>query len=68
MAKTIIEIVKQYLQTNGFDGLYLDDCGCFNDDLMPEACPNQNCAPGYRRRGSGDSLGCWIIHPDKEEV
>ena len=29
-------MIRDYLQRNGFDGLYLDDeCGCRLDDLFP---------------------------------
>jgi hypothetical protein len=45
---TIKEIVKEYLEKNGYDGLYgLPDCGCSVDDLMPCDEPGVNCAPGY---------------------
>ena len=45
---TIKEIVKEYLEKNGYDGLYNDcDCGCVVDDLMPCGEPGFFCEPGY---------------------
>lgn len=32
---TIKEIVKEWLTTHGYDGLYHDRCGCRINDLMP---------------------------------
>lgn len=41
----VSEVVLQYLQANGFDGLSGDGCGCGLDDLFP--CD-----------GMGDCLEC----------
>ena len=47
------EIVKQYLEENGYDGLAGDDCagddcGCSIDDLfICDSCPAE-CVPGNR--------------------
>ena len=48
-ALTVKEIVEQYLEAHGFDGLYDDDadCGCFLGDLMPCDCCWCNCQGGY---------------------
>jgi hypothetical protein len=46
---TVGEIVKKYLQDNGFDGLCSYECGCELDDLF--ACGGDNvfdCSPGYK--------------------
>ena len=32
---TVHEIVLEYLEEHGFDGLCTDDCGCSVDDLAP---------------------------------
>lgn len=43
------EFVAQKFQTDGFDGLFLEDgCGCRLDDLMPCDEPSPNCQPGYQ--------------------
>ena len=48
---TVKEIVKAYLDANGFDGLFSDDgdCACQKDDLAPcGGCDNiMDCGPGY---------------------
>lgn len=44
----IQEIVKCWLQANGYDGLYHGcDCACNTDDLMPCAEPGYDCTAGY---------------------
>lgn len=42
------EIVKEYLEKNGFGGLHDDYCGCEINDLFP--CDNvcSNCIPGIK--------------------
>ncbi len=42
------DIVKKYLEDNGYDGLCTDECGCHIDDLMP-CCQEGiiSCEPGY---------------------
>lgn len=45
------EIIKEYLEKNGFDGLYSDDgdCGCEVSDLMPcESDDCMSCNAGYK--------------------
>ena len=47
----VSEILKEYLKTNGYDGLLCPDvpCGCALDDLAP--CNNGNimdCKPAYK--------------------
>ena len=42
------EIVKQYLEQNGYDGLAGDDCGCLIDELfICDSCPDE-CVAGHR--------------------
>lgn len=45
---TLKEIVKQYLDDNGFDGLCGDDCGCSKDDLFPCGEIQDECNAAYR--------------------
>jgi hypothetical protein len=43
------EIIKEYLEKNGFDGLYIDDCGCDKSNLMPcESDGCMHCEAGYK--------------------
>lgn len=51
---TVKEIVKEWLETNGYDGLFYEgECGCLIDDLMPCALYASEfsavCEPGYRQ-------------------
>lgn len=49
------EIVKAYLEKNGFDGLYNDNCcACKLDDLMPCSDTSPECQAG------------WFCDPDPE--
>ena len=47
---TVKDIVVEYLQTHGYDGLFSEDeCACLKDDLMPCDDPNMwECCPGYK--------------------
>lgn len=50
MELTVKEIIKKYLDENGYDGLYCPDlCACKSDDLAP--CDNLTleCEPGFIR-------------------
>jgi hypothetical protein len=48
---TVKEIVIDYLKSNGYDGLYSNDCGCVIDDLCP--CSGYGsmdmCEPGIKK-------------------
>ncbi len=65
----VSDIVKRFLEENGFDGLYTDECGCFNiDDLFPcgsECIPD--CVPGYKMPGDSfiNDEQVFIIGPKK---
>lgn len=63
--KTVIEIVKAYLDENGFDGLYSPvECGCKKDDLAPCGSDFAMCEPGYLQEcDCGDHD--WHICQDK---
>jgi hypothetical protein len=56
----VIDIVKEWLIKNDYDGMYNDDfdtetpCGCGLDDLMPCSCPDQACSPAYKREIHGE--------------
>lgn len=60
------EIVKKYLEENGFDGLYCEDCGCDKNDLIScdEYCGF--CSPGYRHKCPKGHEADYVISPSKE--
>ena len=71
---TVKEIVKKYLEENGYGGLWNggeleEPCGCFLDDLIPCGEPCDECQPGYERecKEEGEFFGCPCIYPDKGE-
>ena len=47
---TTIEIIKQYLIDNDYDGLVSEhaDCGCVTNDLQPCGMDFATCRPGYK--------------------
>lgn len=59
---TVYDIVKQYLQDNGYDGLCNKDheCGCWIDDLLCCDEIGMNCEPAYR-------APCGICRKREEE-
>jgi len=61
------EIVKSWLETNGYDGLCDSDneCGCKLDDLMPCGEPGMNCEPGYEVEAPEGSDYDFLIAPKK---
>ena len=51
-----IEIIKQYLGANGFDGLMNGaECGCEIPDLVPCGDDFRFCTPGYKVAAPEDS-------------
>ncbi len=55
-AKPLLEIVREYLSNNFYDGLYNDDCecACTRDDLSPGDCIAADCTAGvYHPNQSG---------------
>lgn len=46
---TVLEILREYLKGNGYDGLYSADdvCGCDADDLAPCFEVGPNCRAGH---------------------
>jgi hypothetical protein len=68
----IINIVKEYLIDNGYDGLYhpIETCGCVLREIAPcEGCVFE-CRPGYKIKTpvDHDQYGEteWIISPAKQ--
>jgi len=56
--KNVMDIVRQYLRREGYDGLAGPYCGCLVEDLAP--CGEiGGCRPGYKRVCRGcDADGC----------
>lgn len=55
--KTVREIVAEWLEKNGYDGLYAPaygDCACLISDLMPCEGEVGDCIAGYKRKCPGD--------------
>lgn len=77
---TVKEIVKAYLEANGYTGLVSDMCGCEINDLM--SCDSEgvpSCEPGYKHfckkcptkkdcevEGGHNDGGEWCISVSKD--
>lgn len=50
---TVYDIVKEYLNANGFDGLMEPNCkcGCETKEIAPCGEINGNCLPAYKWPG-----------------
>lgn len=70
---TVKEIVKKYLEDNGYDGLYGSGCGCEISDLMPCNEYVIECQAGYKVKPTKDNYEeynesddpDWIIVPNR---
>ena len=45
---TVKEIVKQYLEQNGYDGLAGEGCGCLENDLFLCGADGSDCVAGHK--------------------
>lgn len=47
---TVVDIVREYLQQHGYDGLWNEygECSCTPDDLVPCGESLSDCQPGYK--------------------
>ena len=70
----VSEIVKAYLEENGYDGLCRGDCGCSKDDLF--VCEFFcNCDSAYRwecdwctyNRECDTKPGMWCYRPERQK-
>lgn len=62
-------MVLQYLEKNGYTGLYDEtgECGCDLDDIMPCEDSCGNCKPGHKVLNTENSnLFGWSIIPASE--
>jgi len=59
----VLDIVKQWLKSHGYDGLYNDECGCTLKEFAPcgEICGD--CRAGYIHIGYGE--WDYFIMPEK---
>lgn len=68
---TVRDIVRAHLIAHGYDGLCMDDCGCFLEGEFAGLCPcggdPTNCIPGYARPDP-DEEGEFIICAEKPGV
>ena len=63
------EIVKQWLQEHGYDGLVNEErclVGCLLDDLIPCGFRCDDCQPGYKHKV--DYYIGWAVKPEKPEA
>ena len=63
------EIVRRWLNRNGYDGLYCRECGCHVSDLMPcdESCAR--CSAGYARiAADGEPVICSRKHKSRDKA
>ena len=67
MNKTVKEVVKEYLTTNGYDGLAGDYCVCSLGDLM--ICDEDigDCVVGYKHLMTQE-YSDWLSENDPENV
>jgi len=61
---TVEEIIKEYLTTNGYDGLCCEDCGCGIDDLAPCGDMRLDCVPAYKDNSCPDKAICEYARED----
>lgn len=58
----VIDIVSEYLEKNGFDGLFLPgDCACLKDDLAPCGEALGSCEAGYKTDSPENCPGDWHV-------
>ena len=48
MQWTLLDIVKDYLENEGYDGLYANDCGCEVSNLAPCGYLQADCRAGVK--------------------
>ena len=61
---TVRDILRQWLEANGYGGLYDDnECGCAVDNLIPCDGPCYPCHPGYKGPSPGPELDTQSLQP-----
>ena len=72
MEMNVKDIVRQWLNENGYDGLSSEECGCELADLMPCDEPNVVlCVAGHRGKCNPETCAAdgdcpWHIIPGKK--
>ena len=67
------QIVREYLETNGYDGLFNEngECGCDLEDFMPCGFQETLCVAGHKEKPAPDSEFAdaeWVMVPGKKEA
>lgn len=67
---TLKEIVKQWLEENGYDGLCNpdDECGCVLEDFMSCGEPGEHCEAGHRLDGENEDGVGYLVAPGRKAV
>ena len=67
---TVIEILKQHLIDNGFDGLVNGDaeCGCELSDLQPCGESFANCKPAYKYEDPSQNYDFVMFEEKQDEL
>lgn len=68
MTQTALEIIKQYLIDNDYDGLCNDDIGfgCEINDLIPCTEGFSTCTPAYKYKDPSGEYN-FLMHQDLQE-
>jgi len=59
----VFDIIKEWLDKNGFDGLANEDCGCSKEDMCPlEHEDILQCEPAYAHKLTKEEIeqGCLL--------
>ena len=67
---TVLEIVKEYLETHNYDGLvdgFDGECGCLKEDLAPCGEMGQGCIAGHKIEGETIFDSDWAIKEGKAD-
>jgi hypothetical protein len=59
----VVDIVREWLEKNGYDGLCNEECGCGLDDFTPCGYIKNDCLAAYKHRKE-DGCACCSIDAD----
>ncbi len=59
------DILREWLEAHGYEGLRHDECGCTVDDLMLCDEPCTTCEPGYRGSDPSGEYD-WLIYLSRD--